>query len=92
MPTALHPQTMLATKYAREILTEPFGYPLRLRTSTKLGFKNPKWLVAMEVTNTAADLLRQGRLQLVQRDLTSFDRPPDGRHPPRSSATGVVGS
>ncbi len=51
MPTALHPQTMLATKYAREILTEPFGYPLRLRTSTKLGFKNPKWLVAMEVTN-----------------------------------------
>jgi DMSO/TMAO reductase YedYZ molybdopterin-dependent catalytic subunit len=23
-----------------------------LRTSTKLGFKNAKWLVAMEVTNT----------------------------------------
>ncbi len=52
MPTALHPQTMLATKYGREILTEPYGYPLRLRTATKLGFKNPKWLVAMEVTNT----------------------------------------
>lgn len=52
MPTALHPQTMLATKYGREILTEPYGFPLRLRTSTKLGFKNPKWLVAMEVTNT----------------------------------------
>jgi DMSO/TMAO reductase YedYZ molybdopterin-dependent catalytic subunit len=52
MPTALHPQTMLATKYAREILTEPYGYPLRLRTATKLGFKNAKWLVAMEVTNT----------------------------------------
>jgi DMSO/TMAO reductase YedYZ molybdopterin-dependent catalytic subunit len=51
MATALHPQTMLATKYGREILTEPFGFPLRLRTSTKLGFKNPKWLVAMEVTN-----------------------------------------
>jgi DMSO/TMAO reductase YedYZ molybdopterin-dependent catalytic subunit len=52
MPTALHPQTMLATKYAREILTEPYGFPLRLRTATKLGFKNAKWLVAMEVTNT----------------------------------------
>jgi len=51
MPTALHPQTILATKYAREILPQPFGYPLRLRTSTKLGFKNAKWLVAMEVTN-----------------------------------------
>jgi DMSO/TMAO reductase YedYZ molybdopterin-dependent catalytic subunit len=51
MPTALHPQTMLATKYGREILTEPYGFPLRLRTATKLGFKNAKWLVAMEVTN-----------------------------------------
>jgi len=52
MATALHPQTMLATKYAREILTEPYGFPLRLRTATKLGFKNAKWLVAMEVTDT----------------------------------------
>jgi DMSO/TMAO reductase YedYZ molybdopterin-dependent catalytic subunit len=52
METALHPQTMLATKYGREILTEPYGFPLRLRTATKLGFKNAKWLVAMEVTNT----------------------------------------
>ena len=52
MPTALHPQTILATKYGGEVLTEPFGFPLRLRTSTKLGFKNPKWLTAIEVTNT----------------------------------------
>ena len=52
MATALHPQTLLATKYARETLPDPFGYPLRLRTSTKLGFKNPKWITAIEVTNT----------------------------------------
>lgn len=52
MATALHPQTILATKYAKEPITDPFGFPLRLRTSTKLGFKNPKWIVAMEVTNT----------------------------------------
>jgi DMSO/TMAO reductase YedYZ molybdopterin-dependent catalytic subunit len=51
MPSALHPQTILATKYAKEPITDPFGFPLRLRTSTKLGFKNPKWVVAMEVTN-----------------------------------------
>jgi DMSO/TMAO reductase YedYZ molybdopterin-dependent catalytic subunit len=51
MPSALHPQTILATKYAKEPITDPFGFPLRLRTATKLGFKNPKWLVAMEVTN-----------------------------------------
>lgn len=52
MATALHPQTLLATKYAREPLAAPFGYPLRLRTATKLGFKNPKWITAIEVTNT----------------------------------------
>ena len=52
MATALHPQTLLATKYAREELADPFGYPLRLRMSTKLGYKNPKWITAIEVTNT----------------------------------------
>jgi DMSO/TMAO reductase YedYZ molybdopterin-dependent catalytic subunit len=51
MATALHPQTMLATKYAREPLADPFGFPLRLRTATKLGFKNAKWVMAMEVTD-----------------------------------------
>jgi DMSO/TMAO reductase YedYZ molybdopterin-dependent catalytic subunit len=52
MASALHPQTILATKYAGEPLTEPFGAPLRLRTAVKLGFKNPKWITAIEVTNT----------------------------------------
>jgi len=51
MATALHPQTILATKYARETLADPFGCPLRLRTATKLGYKNPKWITAIEVTN-----------------------------------------
>jgi DMSO/TMAO reductase YedYZ molybdopterin-dependent catalytic subunit len=51
MATALHPQTILATEYAKEPITDPFGFPLRLRTATKLGFKNPKWITAIEVTN-----------------------------------------
>jgi DMSO/TMAO reductase YedYZ molybdopterin-dependent catalytic subunit len=51
MPSALHPQTLLATKYADEPITDPFGFPLRLRTAVKLGFKNPKWITAIEVTN-----------------------------------------
>jgi DMSO/TMAO reductase YedYZ molybdopterin-dependent catalytic subunit len=51
MAAALHPQTILATKYAGEPLADPFGYPLRLRTSTKLGYKNAKWVKAIEVTN-----------------------------------------
>lgn len=52
MPSALHPQTMLATRYADEPIADPFGFPLRLRTAVKLGFKNPKWITAIEVTNT----------------------------------------
>lgn len=52
MPSALHPQTILATHYAHQPIADPYGYPLRLRTSTKLGFKNPKWITAMEVSNT----------------------------------------
>ena len=51
MATALHPQTILATRYANETIADPFGYPLRLRTATKLGYKNAKWIMAMEVTN-----------------------------------------
>jgi DMSO/TMAO reductase YedYZ molybdopterin-dependent catalytic subunit len=51
MASALHPQTLLATKYAGSTLADPFGFPLRLRIPTKLGFKNPKWITAIEVTN-----------------------------------------
>ena len=70
MASALHPQTILATKYAREPITDPFGFPLRLRTATKLGFKNPKWITAIEVTNEyPRRLLGGSRLQLVQRHL-----------------------
>ena len=70
MASALHPQTLLATKYAGETLPDPFGFPLRLRTAVKLGFKNPKWITAIEVTNTyRGRVLGGSRLQLVQRHL-----------------------
>lgn len=52
MATALHPQTLLALQYGGETLADPFGFPLRLRMATKLGYKNPKWVTAIEVTNT----------------------------------------
>lgn len=51
MPTALHPQTQLTTRYADETLADAYGFPLRLRMATKLGFKGPKWITALEVTN-----------------------------------------
>ena len=28
-----------------------YGYPLKLRIPTKLGFKNPKWITTIFVTN-----------------------------------------
>src|SRR6516162_9355235 len=42
MPTALHPQTQMTFKFDAEILPPKFGFPLRIRIPTKLGFKNPK--------------------------------------------------
>ena len=51
MASALHPQTFLTLKISDEILAPRYGYPLKLRIPTKLGFKNPKWITAIFVTN-----------------------------------------
>jgi DMSO/TMAO reductase YedYZ molybdopterin-dependent catalytic subunit len=51
MASALHPQTLLTFKISDETLAPRYGYPLKLRIATKLGFKNPKWITAMYVTN-----------------------------------------
>ena len=51
MPTALHPQTLLTFRFADEILPAQYGFPMKLRIPTKLGFKNPKHITAMFVTN-----------------------------------------
>jgi DMSO/TMAO reductase YedYZ molybdopterin-dependent catalytic subunit len=51
MATALHPQTQLSFKFDNEILPRRFGFPMKCRMPTKLGFKNPKHVVAIHVTN-----------------------------------------
>lgn len=51
MPSALQPQTILALTFLGAPLTPPFGAPVRLRIPTKLGFKNPKSIVQLAVTN-----------------------------------------
>jgi DMSO/TMAO reductase YedYZ molybdopterin-dependent catalytic subunit len=51
MPTALHPQTLLALTYADQTLPREYGFPMKLRIPTKLGFKNPKHVMALFVTN-----------------------------------------
>jgi DMSO/TMAO reductase YedYZ molybdopterin-dependent catalytic subunit len=51
MASALHPQTLLTFKISDQILAPKYGYPVKLRVPTKLGFKNPKWITAMYVTN-----------------------------------------
>jgi DMSO/TMAO reductase YedYZ molybdopterin-dependent catalytic subunit len=51
MATALHPQTIMAVTAGDKVLPAQFGFPLKIRIPTKLGFKNPKWVTAMYVTN-----------------------------------------
>ena len=51
MPTALHPQTQMTFKFDDDILPVKYGFPMKIRMPTKLGFKNPKHVTAMYVTN-----------------------------------------
>ena len=52
MATALHPQTTLALSYDGQPLPPKYGFPMKLRMPTKLGYKNPKHIQAIFVTNT----------------------------------------
>ncbi|BDH45323.1 oxidoreductase molybdopterin-binding protein [Salmonella enterica subsp. enterica serovar Choleraesuis] len=51
MATALHPQTLLALGFDGSQLPAQYGYPMKLRIPTKLGYKNPKHIRVIEVTN-----------------------------------------
>jgi DMSO/TMAO reductase YedYZ molybdopterin-dependent catalytic subunit len=51
MPSALHPQTQMTFKFDAEILPAKFGFPMRIRIPTKLGFKNPKHVLGLAVLN-----------------------------------------
>jgi DMSO/TMAO reductase YedYZ molybdopterin-dependent catalytic subunit len=51
MASALHPQTILTLDFEEKPLEPPWGAPLRLRIPTKLGFKNPKYIAAIRITN-----------------------------------------
>src|SRR5271165_3247316 len=51
MASALHPQTQMTFKFADEILPRAYGFPMKIRVPTKLGFKNPKYVISMEITN-----------------------------------------
>jgi DMSO/TMAO reductase YedYZ molybdopterin-dependent catalytic subunit len=51
MPTAMHPQTQMTFKFADQTLPRSYGFPMKIRIPTKLGFKNPKHVTEMYVTN-----------------------------------------
>ena len=51
MATALHAQTQLTLTYADEVLPAKYGYPLKVRIPTKLGYKNPKYIKEIFVAN-----------------------------------------
>ena len=51
MATALHPQTQMAFKLGNDILSIRHGYPFKILVPTKPGFKNPKFVSTLYVTN-----------------------------------------
>ena len=51
MASALHPQTQMTFKFDGQILPTKFGFPMRIRIPTKLGFKNPKHVIGLAVLN-----------------------------------------
>lgn len=51
MATALHPQTQLTLRFRDEVLPRWYGFPMKLRMPTKLGFKNPKHVMSIEVSD-----------------------------------------
>ena len=51
MATALHPQTQMTLMFDGRTLPREYGYPMKVRVPTKLGFKNPKHVNEVFVTN-----------------------------------------
>ncbi len=51
MPTAMHPQTLMAFGLSDQVLPAKYGFPFKIRVPTKLGFKNPKYVTTLFVTN-----------------------------------------
>jgi DMSO/TMAO reductase YedYZ molybdopterin-dependent catalytic subunit len=51
MATALHPQTQMTLQFDGKELEPRYGYPMRIRIPTKLGFKNPKHVMEIAVIN-----------------------------------------
>jgi len=51
MPTALHEQTLVVLDFPGKPGETKYGYPIKIRMPTKLGFKNPKFVTEIYVTN-----------------------------------------
>ena len=51
MQTALHPQTLLVLDFPGKPEETKYGFPIKVRIPTKLGFKNPKFVTEIFVTN-----------------------------------------
>jgi DMSO/TMAO reductase YedYZ molybdopterin-dependent catalytic subunit len=51
MPAALHPQTLMAFRLSDDGLPTRYGYKLKIRIPARLGFKNPKFVTTLYVTN-----------------------------------------
>lgn len=53
---AYHPQTIIAHQLNGDALPERNGAPLRMRVERQLGYKHPKYLTAIELVDSLADI------------------------------------
>ena len=51
MASALHPQTQMSLEFDGRTLPRIYGFPMKVRVPTKLGFKSPKHVYEIVVTN-----------------------------------------
>lgn len=52
---ATAPQTQMSFKLDNKMLPRAYSFPMKIRMPIKIGYKNTKYVVVMEVTNTDKD-------------------------------------
>lgn len=77
MATALPSQTLLALTYDGQTLPRRYDFPMKRRMPTKLGYKNPKHIQAIVVTNTYPGGYWENQgVQLVRGELSGYSVSP----------------
>ncbi len=82
MATALHAQTLLALTYDGAVLPREYGFPMKLRMPTKLGYKNPN--TSRRFSSATPTAVATGKTRATTGLVAADGRPATSFvHPPR---------